>query len=1062
MRWLIDSSIRFKGLVIAGAVALIVFGGVQLAGAPLDTLPEFTPTLVEVQTEALGLSAEEVEQFITVPLEQDLLNGVAFIEDIESASLPGLSSIVITFEPGTDLLDARQVVAERLTQAVGVAGLPNVANPPQMLQPLSSTNRVAIVRLTPQDLDAIQTSVLARWVIGPRLLGVEGVANVSIFGQRERQLQVRVDPERLAMSGVSLSDVVRTTGNALEVSPLSFLEASKPGTGGFIDTVNQRFQVFHEQTIETAGELGQVPLEDGDGNPVFSNGAAITLAEVADVVEDHQPLIGDALCGGGQCLLLVIEKFPGTDTVTVAASIDEAIDVMRPGLEGIGIDSSIYRPVDYIEASFFSLQFAVLIGALLAIAALVAFLLHWRSILLIVVVMTTSLAAAVAVLVVRGEPLNVMLLAGLVLGLLVVIDDAVVDVGQLAGRVHAMDDRGDIPVGRRIRFVIMETRSASLYSLIILGAVVAPAFFLQGIEGAFLPTILSSYLLAVVVSLLVALTLTPAMAATILDGDSVPPAVAAIRRFFDSVLAKRTARVVPAAVVVIALTTVGVVAAAVTRPAFDPSLQELDIVVELEAAPGTSLQSMREATQRMVDSVSGISGVRGSGATVGRAITSDQITNVNRAELWVNLDRTADYDRAVTLIEQAVSGDPELAAVVTTHSQQRIDEILNRTEKDLVVRVYGEDVGILESKAAEIEGRLAGIDGVVDLTIERVPEETAIKVSTDLVPAQAVGLKPGDIRRQAAILLNGITVGNLFDEQKVFDVVVWGVPELRESVEAVENLPVETERFGRIPLGSVATVDISPSPAVIFHESVFAYLDVSANVSGRSATAVAAEIESVIDGVDFPLEHHAELLGSYDERQTQRWLMIGLWTAAAVFVFLLLQSALNSWKLAAAASAALAPAVSGGLAAVLVTGRTLSLGSAAGLFVVFGLAVRQILLMIRHFQRLQRDHGLPFDLDLVVRGARDRLAPMVTSTVAGIFLLVPIAIRGPSAGFEILQPMSVVVIGGMIAIGLVGVFVLPAIYLRLGSAEDAAGFGEELFDVELAALESGSEVEVDQ
>src|SRR5215207_9710188 len=283
MRWIIESSLRFRLLVVALAAVFVGLSVVQLRNAPVDIHPEFAPTQVEVQTEALGLSAEEVEQLITVPLEQDLLVGVPFLDEIESASLPGLSSVLMTFEPGTELLDARQVVQERLTQAVGVAGLPNVARPPQMIQPVSANRRVLMIKLSSDSLTPIDVSVLARWVISPRLMGVPGVANVTVWGFRDRQLQVLVDPERLRQSNTTLGQVIETAGNALEVSPLTFLEASTPGTGGFIDTANQRLNIFHEQTITTADELAQVPLEGIGG------AAPKTLGDVTTVVENSQP-----------------------------------------------------------------------------------------------------------------------------------------------------------------------------------------------------------------------------------------------------------------------------------------------------------------------------------------------------------------------------------------------------------------------------------------------------------------------------------------------------------------------------------------------------------------------------------------------------------------------------------------------------------------------------------------------------------------------------------------------------------------------------------------------------
>src|SRR5918996_535804 len=295
IRAVVGSSLRFRRLVVAAAAGMVILGIAMLPSASVDALPEFSPPYVEVQTEALGLSAEEVEQLLTVPLEADLLNGVAWLDTIESRSIPGLSSIVLTFDPGTDPIRARQMVAERLTQA---HALPNVSKAPVMLQPLSSTNRLMMVSLSSDELSLIDMSVLARWTIKPRLMGVPGVANAAIWGQRERQLQVLVDPERLSEEGVSLEEVVKTTGNALWVSPLSFLEASTPGTGGFVDTPNQRLGIQHLLPIKTADDLAQVPMVADD---LGENGVdqVLRLSDVATVVEDHQPLIGDNISGDG-------------------------------------------------------------------------------------------------------------------------------------------------------------------------------------------------------------------------------------------------------------------------------------------------------------------------------------------------------------------------------------------------------------------------------------------------------------------------------------------------------------------------------------------------------------------------------------------------------------------------------------------------------------------------------------------------------------------------------------------------------------------------------------------
>ncbi|MGH3366159.1 MAG: efflux RND transporter permease subunit, partial [Nocardioidaceae bacterium] len=382
LRWIVGSTLKFRRLIVAAAVGVMVVGIAQLGKTPVDTLPEFNPPMVEVQTEALGLSAEEVEQLITVPLEQDLLVGVAFLDEIESVSLPGLSSVVMTFEPGTDLLDARQVVQERLTQAAGIAGLPQVAKLPQMIQPLSSQSRVAMIKLSSDKLTPIEQSVLARWVIGPRLMSTPGVANVVVWGNRDRQLQVEVDPERLQQNNVTLAQIVRTAGNSLEVSPLSFLQASTPGTGGFIDTPNQRLNIFHEQAINTPQELAQVPLEGTDPSAGTGRNAP-SLGDVTNVVEDHQPLIGDAVCSGGDdCLLMVVEKFPGANVLEVEQGIQEALDALRPGLADMQMDTSIYNPATYVESSFSTLGWGLLIGGLLLLLVLGAFVWDWRRLLI--------------------------------------------------------------------------------------------------------------------------------------------------------------------------------------------------------------------------------------------------------------------------------------------------------------------------------------------------------------------------------------------------------------------------------------------------------------------------------------------------------------------------------------------------------------------------------------------------------------------------------------------------------------------------------------------------------
>ncbi|MEV4412215.1 efflux RND transporter permease subunit [Catellatospora sp. NPDC049609] len=1051
MRWIIEAGMRFRLLVLPLAAGLMLYGAVQLHKMPVDVLPEFTPTTVEVQTEALGLSAEEVEQLITVPLEQDLLVGVPFLDEIESASLPGLSSVVMTFEPGTDVLDARQVVQERLTQAVGVAGLPEVAKPPQMIQPVSSYRRAAMIKLGSGTLSPIDVSVLARWVISPRLMGVPGVANVTVWGFRDRQLQVLVDPQRLKANGTTLAQVIATTGNALEVSPLTFLEASSPGTGGFIDTVNQRLNIFHEQTIKTAADLAKVPLESAPGETAPA-GAPKTLGDVATVVENHQPLIGDAVCAGGQpCLYLVVEKFPEANAVEVTKGVEAAMASMAPGLGGVTVDTSLYRPATFIESSFEHLSWVLLGGLLLMLVVAGLLLWSWRKTVIIAVVVPLSLAVAVVVLYLRGTTVNPMIVAGLVLGLTAVIHDVVADTHHAARGIREYRLRGGSPdsVWSAIAHALAAVRGSMVYAILIVAVATVPIFFLEGAGKAFLAPVALSYLLAVVASMLVALLVTPALAllllgrAPILQAGS--PAAGPLRTGYDRFAPRLLGHTGVAVAGAAALALIGALALPFLHPTLRPAFQERDVLVHLEAAPGTSLPRMTEITRKAVADIGALPGVVGVGGHVGRAVMSDQIVNVNAGKVWVKIEPGADYGDTIASIRDTVRGYQGVASDVATYSQERVTDILGEREEDVEVRVYGENPEVLAAKAEEIKGLLGKVDGVSGVNVERALEEPAVEVTVDLAKAQAAGVKPGDVRRAAATLVGGLTVGNLFDQQKVFDVVVWGDPKIRQSAADVEQLLVDTPSGKQVRIGDVATVQVAPNPAVILHEDVSNHLDVTADVTGRDVGAVAGDVNALLKQVQFPLEHHAEVVGKFEQRQAA--LVTVAWTAlaAAIAIFLLLQAAFRSWRLALLGVIAIPLATVGGVVAALLVGG-LTLGAAAGLLAVFGLAARAVVLLIRRYQQQELTEGVPFGRDLVVRGTKDAAATTVVCAVSIAALLLPIAVFGGIGGLEILRPMSVVVLGGLVTLLIVVLFLLPVLYLRFGRVTERDTAGDHLFD----------------
>ena len=1053
MRRIIEASLKFRLIVIALAVALVAAGTVQLRDLPVDIHPEFTPTQVEVQTEALGLSAEEVEQLITVPLEQDLLVGVPFLDEIESVSLPGLSSVVMTFEPGTPLLDARQVVQERLTQAVGVAGLPHVAKLPQMIQPVSANRRVSMIKLSSESLTPIDVSVLARWVIGPRLMSVSGVANVSVWGFRDRQLQVLVDPEQLRQNRTTLSQIVSTTGNALEVSPLTFLEASRPGTGGFIDTVNQRLNIFHEQTITTADELAQVPLEAAEGAPAGS-GSAKTLGEVAKVVESSQPLIGDAVCPGGEkCLFLVVEKFPDANTLEVTQGVDGALKAMAPGLGDMKFDASLYRPATFIESSFQNLGWALLVGGLLMLLLLGLAFWDWRRLVISAAAIVVSAAAAVFVLDLRGTTDNLWVVGGWVRGLPGLVHDTGVAPDRLARRLHDARAKNDengssLTTWTTVAYGSAETRRGMFCAALISAAAAIPLFFLRGEGGAFLPSVMLSYLLALAASMVVAVTLTPALGLLLMGNaarhESCAPWLRPVRNRYDRMapgLLRKTGLAFAAAA---AIALIGAAAIPFLDTSLRPMLKERDVLVHMEAPPGTSLPRMTDLTRQAVDDLAEVSGVVNVGGQVGRAVMSDQIVNVNSGEVWVKVGADADYDKTVAAIQNVVGGYQGLSTDVLTYSEERVTDILGRSNQDVVVRVYGENEALLSQKADEIQQLIAGVNGVQRANVERALEEPTVQVKVDLARAQAAGVKPGDVRRAAATLLGGMTVGNLFEQQKVFDVVVWGTPEIRQSEANIEQLLVDTPSGSQIRIGDVADVEVVQNPTVIRHESVATYLDVTADVAGRDVGDVARDIEGLVQGVEFPLEHHAELLGGYEERQADRTTLIGVGVAVLIAIFLLLQAALRSWRLAVLAFATLPLAVAGGLVAAVLTGGTITLGSLAGLVAIVGIAARAVVLLIRRYQELARTERMTFGPDVVVRGTRESLGSTFIAMASMALLFIPIAVSGSAMGFEIIQPMAVVLLGGLVMTALVNLFIVPALYLRFGFVPERDLWSDDL------------------
>jgi len=1030
MRGIIGASIKFQFLVITISLVIMVFGVTQLAKMPVDVLPEFLPPYVEIQTEALGLSAKEMEQMITVPMEQDLLAGVAWLDVIHSETVPGLSSILIYFEPGTDLYKARQMVAERLAQSA--VGLPNVSKPPTMIQPLSSTSRFMIVGLSSKKLSLIEMSVLARWTIAPRLMGVPGVANVAIWGQRDRQLQVLVDPERLLAKDVLLEQVIQTTGNALWVSPLSYLEASSPGTGGFIDTPNQRLVLWHVLPISSPEDLARVPIEGETG---------LSLGDVVEVVEDHQPLIGDAVINENPNLLLVIEKLPEINSLEVTRGVESALEALKPGFPGMEFDATLFRPATFIEMAIANLTRTLVIAAVVMIAILGAFFYNWRKVLISLVAIFLSLIATLVVLYLRGSTLNAMVLAGLVVAIGVIVDDGIVDIEHIFQRLRQNRQQG-IPDSTEsvILKASVEMRHSFFFATLIILLAVVPIFFMRGISGSLFQPIAISYALAVLAGMAVALTITPALSLFLLSNTQSEQRefrlIPVLQRGYQRIL-ELVIRIPELSGAFIILAAAGIIVVPfIEQNQLFPSFQETYLTIQLESTPATSLPEMGRIITRISSELRSIPGVQNVGSHIGRAVFGDQVVGINSAELWVTLDLKADHYATVTTIQEVVDGYPGLNGDVGTYLEQVLSQSHLSASDNIILRVYGEDLNILRIEAEKLKQSIAGIKGIVGTSIEEPIEEPTLEIEVDLNVAKNFGIKPGDVRRTAAAMISGLQVGSLFEEQKVFDVVVWGIPEIRNSLTNVQDLLIPKPAGGTVRLGDVADVRIVASPTVIRRDSVSPYLDISVNVKGWNTDAVINDIKEVVKDYSFPLEYHAEVMSDYVAKREsqQRILIAGI--VVLIGIFLLLQASTRSWRIAFVTFIIQLAAVGGGILVVFLCDRDFSLVSLFGLFAVLGIGVRNSIVLINHLQYLELDEGKPFGKELILQGSLERVVPiLITTLITGLIMLIFIVL-GNIPGLEIVYQMAIVILGGLIISTLLTLFALPTLYLRFGFSRE--------------------------
>ena len=1030
LAWLVSLSLRNRYVVVALTIVLAFIAARTLRTTPLDVFPEFAPPLVEIQTEAPGLSTSDVEALVTVPLEQ-ALTGIPDLHTIRSKSVLGLSSVVLILNPGTDVMAARQIVQERVSRVS--AQLPAVAHLPVMLSPLSSLSRVMKIGITSPKLSQVELTTLTKWTVRPRLMAVPGVANVAIWGQRDRQLQVIVDPERLHANGVSITDVVRAAGEGVSLQ-----------TGGFLETPNQRLSITHAAAVRSIADLESIVV-------ATRRGAALRIGDVATVTEGFPPPIGDAVINEGPGLMLIVEKQLGANTLEVTRDVERVLSDLKPALEGITVDSTIFRPATFIEMSLRNLSRALFVGCVLVVAVLIVFLGGWRTALISSIAIPISLLTAGLLLHYRGGTLDTMVLAGLVIALGEVVDDAIIDVENIVRRLRL---NAQLPQPRpRLQVVLaasIEVRSAVLYGSIIVVLVFLPVFMLGGLTGAFFRPLALAYILAIVASLLVALTVTPALSLILLRPGAdwhEPRVVTALKARYRRMLPAFVDRPRTATATLAVLFVLTAAAVPFLGEEFLPHFREYDFLMHWVEKPGTSLDAMRRITQRAAKELLAVPGVRNHGAHIGRAEVADEVVGANFTELWISLDTNVDYDATVAKIQSIVDGYPGLYRDLLTYLRERIKEVLTGASATIVVRVYGPELDRLQKQAEMVRQSVGDVAGVADLKMQALTLVPQVEVRFRPERGAMFGLTPAEVRQAAATLVQGTKVGEFYEDQRLFDVVVRGTPEMRTSVDAVRALriPIAASTAGAgaqsgsaqasggmIPLSSVADVQVTSVPNEITRENGSRRIDVTCNVRGRDLGAVARDIQARIGGLSFERGYYAEVLGEYAERRasSNRLLLTGAMAIIGILMILFID--FGSPRLVGLVFITLPFALVGAIVAVWMTGAVLSLGSLVGLVTVIGIAARNGIMLVSHYRHLQTEEGMTFGRDLVLRGSEERLAPILMTALATGLALVPIVIGGDRAGYEIEHPLAVVILGGLVTSTLLNLFVVPALYLRFG------------------------------
>ncbi|MDQ2900964.1 MAG: efflux RND transporter permease subunit, partial [Acidobacteriota bacterium] len=963
-------SLRNRLVVLALAALLLGFGVEQAMHIPLDVFPDFAPPQVVIQTESPGFSATEVEQLVSLPIETTL-NGTSELETLRSSSIAGLSVVTCIFAAGTDIFRARQLVTEKLQLAR--ARLPQGANDPHMAPISSPIGTLFKISLTSRTTSPMDLRTLADWTIRRRLLAVPGVSQVTIMGGEVKQYQVIVDPAKLKNYDLTLAQVMTAAG-----------QSNQNAGGGFLNTPSQSLVIQGEGRVRSLGDLANAVI-------AVKNGVPVRIGQVAAVQFGAEYKVGDSSAFGRPCVYFMVLKQPWANTLETTKAVETALGELRRAIPAdVTLDETVFRQADFIERSISNIDWAMLQGGALVLLVLIVFLFSWRTGLISLLAIPLSLLTAVLVLRQLGGTLNVMTLGGLAIAIGEVVDDAIVDVENIYRRLRENRlSRNPAPALGIIYHASSEVRTSVVYATVIVALVFLPIFSLSGLAGRIFAPLAIAYIIAILASLVVALTVTPALSYLLLPRAIAQTTARARETWTVRRLKSSYGRILPGilnhAGSVISVSAILLIAALAAVPflggEFLPEFNEGNLIVHMAGVPGTSLEeSMRvgAVVQRRLMRVPEVVKIA---QRTGRAELGEDTWGPHYTEIDVNLKESGrTRDAVMADVRKNLEGLTGYAFSIKQFISERIEEVLSGTTATIVVKLFGPDLDVLQEKAAEIQSAMAAAPGLADLAIERQSGVPQLLIRFNRQAMSRYGLNSADLAASIRTAFFGSVVSEVYEQQKSFALLVRFDPALTRNPQSMRETLIDSPIGAKVPLGAVAHLEIVGAPATINREGAQRRIVISANTTGAgSLTSIAQNVQHRIgEKVHLPTGYYVVYGGQYEaQSQALRQILI-LSLAAIVGIFLLLYLAFRSLRESLLVMANLPLALIGGIVAVLLaSGGETSIASLVGFVSLFGIATRNGIMLITHYHHLMREEGMSFGRDLVERGALERLSPIL-------------------------------------------------------------------------------------